>query len=47
MPSRSSSLIVAGSRVFAAGLPGAVAAGRMNPRAARLVFGVISAIWAT
>src|SRR4051812_24997885 len=39
IPSRSSSLIVSGSSVFAAGFPGRVAAGRINPLAAARVLG--------
>jgi len=46
-PSALSSLTVCGSSVFSPGLPGSDAAGKIRPRAPRLVFGVTSAICAT
>jgi hypothetical protein len=46
-PSRCSSVTVCGSNWFSTGLPGSEAAGRISPRAPRLVFGVTSAIWVT
>jgi len=45
IPSRSSSATVSGSSVFSLGLPTRVEAGRISPRAPRLVFSVTSASW--
>ena len=47
IPSRVSSATVPGSSVSSAGLPSSVEAGRINPRAPRLVFSVTSANWLT
>jgi hypothetical protein len=46
-PGRSISATLSGSSAFSPGLPGAVTAGRINPRAPRRVFSVTSASWVT